>query len=67
MSGIKGSRVIPGAFEATGMPDSGLWETLWANPAKVISDAGVGAGMSVVDLCSGDGWFRSIWRRLHAR
>lgn len=39
------------------MPDHPWWEALWTNPARVISDAGVMPGMSVVDLCSGSGWF----------
>ncbi|MBN8935064.1 MAG: class I SAM-dependent methyltransferase [Rhizobiales bacterium] len=39
------------------MPDPGWWEALWPDPAKVLRDVGVAAGMDVVDLCSGDGWF----------
>src|SRR5262245_57352940 len=39
------------------MPDPGWWEALWPEPAKVLRDVGVNAGMDVVDLCSGDGWF----------
>jgi SAM-dependent methyltransferase len=46
-----------GFFEGTGMPDAGWWEALWPDPAKVLSDMGVTAGMDVIDLCSGDGWF----------
>lgn len=48
---------IPGFFEGTGMPDAGWWEALWPDPAKVLADCGVRAGMGVIDLCSGDGWF----------
>lgn len=48
---------IPGFFEGTGMPDPGWWEALWPDPAKVLTDTGIVAGMSVVDLCAGDGWF----------
>jgi SAM-dependent methyltransferase len=47
----------PGFFEGTGMPDPGWWEALWPDPAKVLADLGVTPGMSVVDLCCGDGWF----------
>jgi ubiquinone/menaquinone biosynthesis C-methylase UbiE len=47
----------PGFFEGTGMPDHGWWEALWPDPAKVLRDVGVVAGMEVVDLCAGDGWF----------
>ena len=39
------------------MPDPGWWKALWPEPAKVLSAVGVRAGMDVVDLCSGDGWF----------
>lgn len=39
------------------MPDPGWWEALWPDPARVIADVGVTGGMTVVDLCSGDGWF----------
>ena len=39
------------------MPDPGWWEVLWPDPVKVLRDVGVTAGMDVIDLCSGDGWF----------
>jgi ubiquinone/menaquinone biosynthesis C-methylase UbiE len=39
------------------MPDPGWWEALWPDPVKVLSDVGVTPGMSVIDLCCGDGWF----------
>ena len=48
---------LPGFFEGTGMPDPGWWEALWPDPAGVLESAGLNPGMSVVDLCSGDGWF----------
>jgi SAM-dependent methyltransferase len=48
---------LPGFFEGTGMPESGWWEALWPDPAKVLRDVGVAPGMDVIDLCSGDGWF----------
>jgi ubiquinone/menaquinone biosynthesis C-methylase UbiE len=51
------SRQFSGFFEGTGMPDSGWWEALWPDPAKVLRYVGVTPGMEVVDLCSGDGWF----------
>lgn len=47
----------PGFFEGTGMPDPDWWEALWPDPEKVLIDAGLKSGMSVVDLCAGDGWF----------
>jgi hypothetical protein len=40
---------LPGFFEGTGMPDPGWWEALWPNPAKVLADTGVRAGMDVID------------------
>lgn len=49
--------MISGFFEGTGMPDPGWWEALWPDPAKVLTDTGIAPGMSVVDLCAGDGWF----------
>lgn len=48
---------LPGFFEGAGMPDPGWWEVLFPDPAGVISGVGVAPGMTVVDLCSGDGWF----------
>lgn len=39
------------------MPDPGWWEALWPDPANVLTCVGVLPGMTVVDLCSGDGWF----------
>ena len=47
----------PGFFEGTEMPNAGWWEALWPEPAKVLAAVGIAGGMTVVDLCSGDGWF----------
>src|SRR6476646_3729482 len=47
----------PGFFEGTEMPEPGWWEALWSEPARVVRDAGVAPGMTVVDLCCGNGWF----------
>jgi ubiquinone/menaquinone biosynthesis C-methylase UbiE len=49
--------VIPGFFKGTEMPTAGWWEALWPDPAMVLNHVGVRAGMTVIDLCSGDGWF----------
>ena len=49
--------VLPGFFKGTEMPTAGWWEALWPDPARVLAQVGVKAGMDVVDLCSGDGWF----------
>jgi SAM-dependent methyltransferase len=48
---------VPDFFEATAMPDSVWWEALWPDPAGVLATVGIAAGMEVIDLCSGDGWF----------
>jgi SAM-dependent methyltransferase len=48
---------LPGFFQGTEMPDAGWWEALWPDPAGVLTAVGVGPGMDVIDLCSGDGWF----------
>ena len=47
----------PGFFEATEMPSAGWWEALWPDPSSVLASLGLAPGMTVVDLCSGDGWF----------
>jgi SAM-dependent methyltransferase len=46
-----------GFFEGTEMPPAGWWEALFPNPAKILATVGVVPGSTVVDLCSGDGWF----------
>ncbi|UDL91422.1 class I SAM-dependent methyltransferase [Mesorhizobium sp. PAMC28654] len=48
---------VPGFFQGTEMPTSGWWEALWPDPAVVLAATGIKAGMNVIDLCSGDGWF----------
>jgi SAM-dependent methyltransferase len=47
----------PGFFEGTEMPNAGWWEALWPEPAKVLAAVGMTRDMTVIDLCSGDGWF----------
>jgi len=49
------------------MPDPGWWEALWPDPARVLTDVGVTPGMSVVDLCCGDGWFTFPLTRIARR
>ncbi|WP_308389112.1 class I SAM-dependent methyltransferase [Acidithiobacillus sp. AMEEHan] len=44
-------------FPATGMPDPDWWQALWPDPRGVIRELGVEAGMSVLDLCCGNGYF----------
>ena len=48
---------LPGFFRGTEMPTAGWWEALWPDPAMVLVQVGITAGIDVVDLCSGDGWF----------
>jgi SAM-dependent methyltransferase len=47
----------PGFFPGTEMPTAGWWEALFTDPAGIAHALGVKAGMTVIDLCSGDGWF----------
>ncbi len=44
-------------FPATLMPDKGWWRALWSDPAGVLQAVGIEPGMTVVDLCCGDGHF----------
>ena len=39
------------------MPTAGWWEALWPHPAGVLAKVSLRAGMTAIDLCSGDGWF----------
>jgi ubiquinone/menaquinone biosynthesis C-methylase UbiE len=39
------------------MPDADWWRALWPDPRDVILALGVAAGIDVIDLCCGDGWF----------
>jgi SAM-dependent methyltransferase len=48
---------LPGFFQGTGMPDPDWWQALWPDPARVLDQCGMIAGMTVTDLCAGDGWF----------
>ncbi|MEL5848891.1 MAG: class I SAM-dependent methyltransferase [Candidatus Igneacidithiobacillus chanchocoensis] len=44
-------------FPATLMPDPDWWQALWPDPGQVVRDLGVRPGMTVLDLCCGDGYF----------
>jgi len=46
-----------GFFVGTGMPDRDWWSALFADPAAILASVGLKPGMSVVDLCAGDGHF----------
>lgn len=51
-------------FEATAMPDREWWHALWPDPERVLRTLGVAAGMTVVDLCCGDGYFTAPLSRM---
>src|SRR3990170_8415556 len=46
-----------GFFPATAMPDRDWWVALWPDPAGTLLSLGIRSGMTVVDLCCGDGFF----------
>ncbi|MGE5540000.1 MAG: class I SAM-dependent methyltransferase [Gemmatimonas sp.] len=58
---------LPGFFEGTEMPTAGWWEALWPDPVAVLAAVGVKAGDTVIDLCSGDGWFTLQIARIAAK
>jgi predicted methyltransferase len=44
-------------FPATAMPDRDWWAALWPDPTGTLHWLGIRPGMTVVDLCCGDGYF----------
>ncbi len=50
-------------FPATLMPDPDWWHTLWPDPDATIAKLGIHAGLAVVDLCCGDGYFTAAIAR----
>ncbi|MDA8258542.1 MAG: class I SAM-dependent methyltransferase [Betaproteobacteria bacterium] len=50
-------------FPATIMPDRNWWHALWPNPDGVIKALGIEAGMTVVDLGCGYGYFTAAIAR----
>lgn len=63
--------MIEGVFPATAMPDRDWWAALWPDPDGVLRALGIRPGMTVVDLCCGDGYFtaplaRIVQGRMHA-
>ena len=48
---------FPGFYSATAMPDTDWWAALWPDPEATLRALGIRPGMTVVDLCCGDGWF----------
>jgi len=53
-----------GFFEGTEMPTAGWWEALFPDPAGLLGTVGVRTGATVIDLCSGDGWFTAQLARI---
>jgi SAM-dependent methyltransferase len=51
-------------FPATAMPDRNWWQALWPDPEGVLRALGIEPGMTVVDLCCGDGIFTAPLARL---
>ena len=58
------SMIDAALFPATGMPDWDWWSALWPDPEGVQRRLGLGPGMSVVDLCCGDGYFTAPLSRI---
>ena len=48
---------LDGFFPATAMPDQDWWAALWPDPMSTMQALGIRPGMTVVDLCCGDGYF----------
>lgn len=46
------------------MPDRDWWSVLWPDPEAVLRKLGVASGMTVVDLCCGDGYFTAPLARI---
>jgi SAM-dependent methyltransferase len=51
-------------FPATVMPDRDWWAALWPDPADTLRSLGIQFGMTVVDLCCGDGYFTAPLARI---
>jgi SAM-dependent methyltransferase len=53
-------------FPATAMPDQDWWRALWPDPDGVVRSLHIRAGMTVVDLGCGDGYFTAAIARQSA-
>lgn len=54
------------AFPATSMPDRDWWTALWPDPLATLQALGIKPGMTVLDLCCGDGYFTAPLAKLVA-
>lgn len=52
------------AFPATSMPDRDWWSALWPDPQGMLRALGITPGMTVLDLCCGDGYFTAPMAKL---
>ncbi len=50
-------------FPATAMPDRDWWQALWPDPDATMSTLGIRSGMTVLDLCCGEGYFTAAIAR----
>jgi SAM-dependent methyltransferase len=46
------------------MPDRDWWSALWPDPERVLRKMGIEPGMTVLDLCCGDGYFTAPLARM---
>ena len=51
-------------FAGTTAADRDWWQALWPDPAAVLDRLGIGPGLTVVDLCCGDGYFTAPMSRI---
>ena len=50
-------------FRASVMPDKDWWRALWPAPDAAVRSWGIRPGMTVIDLCCGDGYFTAAIAR----
>lgn len=50
-------------FPATAMPDEDWWRALWPEPDRIVRALGIEAGMTVIDLACGYGYFTAAIAR----
>jgi SAM-dependent methyltransferase len=50
-------------FPASAMPDKDWWRALWPTPEAAVRSWGIRPGMTVIDLCCGDGYFTAAIAR----